>query len=409
MTATSCRPRWEVADVFRLFGESYQAERRLPPSHLRVMRNILTCRTATLGGHMEACDSCSHERPAYNSCRDRHCPKCQTMAKEKWLAERKSDLLPVDYYHKVFTLPHELNAVTLANKRVVLGILFRATAETLAQFGRDPRSRLGGKVGFTLVLHTWNQQLLDHFHLHCVIPAGALSGDGQTWVKAKHHRFLFSVKALSVVFRAKFIAHLEQAFHDGELDFSGALSDLAHPMLFDGLVEKVRHKKWVVYSKAPFGGPGQVLDYLGRYTHRVAISNHRLVDVTADGVTFAYRDRSDASKNKTAQVTGEEFVRRFLLHVLPRGFQRIRHYGILASRGKTEALAASRAALGVTKPPTKPKAMSAVDRLLALTGIDIKKCPRCIGGRMQRDRLLVGKCRYQDYPRPDFAGCFNTS
>lgn len=385
MTATSTRPRWEVADVFRRFGTSFTAEHGLPASHLRIMRHIETCRTAVLGGHMEACDSCDHERPVYNSCRDRHCPKCQTMTKEKWLAARRAELLPVDYYHKVFTLPHELNALVLANKRVVLALLFRAVSETLLQFGRDRRNRLGGTAGFTLVLHTWNQKLLDHFHIHCVIPAGVLSDDGTTWIAAKSDRFLFPVKALSVVFRAKFLAHLRCAFEDGDLAFPGELAPRGEPHAFADLLSSIATKKWVVYSKAPFGGPERVLEYLGRYTHRVAISNHRLVDVTGGDIAFSYRDRADGNKVKTATVSGHEFVRRFLLHALPRGFTRIRHYGLLASRKKAESLAACRAALGAAPPATPAKIHGgAVERLLALTGIDVLKCPKCATGRMKR-------------------------
>ena len=375
------RPRWEVADVFRRFGASYEATRRLPFTHRRVMQHIKDCRTAALGGHLEECDSCGHQRPTYNSCRDRHCPKCQTMAKEKWLEARKADLLPVDYFHKVFTIPHAINALTLANKRVMLGILFAAVAETLLQFGRDPRSRIGGRVGFTLVLHTWNQKLLDHFHLHCVIPAGALSDDGQRWIKSRNAGFLFSVKALGIVFRAKFIARLRIAFEGAELHFPGDLVPLAEPRRFELLLEDLTQKNWVVYSKAPFGGPEKVLEYLGRYTHRVAISNHRIVDVNDQDVSFAYQDRADGNQKKTLTLTGHEFVRRFLLHVLPSGFTRIRHYGFLASRGKKEALTHCRAALGATAPrPIEEK--TATQRLLDATGVDVLKCPHCPTGRM---------------------------
>jgi hypothetical protein len=330
------------------------------------------------------------------------------MAKEKWLAERKSELLPVDYYHKVFTLPHELNGLTLANKRLVLGILFRSVADTLLQFGRDPRSRLGGKVGFTLVLHTWNQQLLDHFHVHCVIPAGALLSDGRTWVKAKHDSFLFSVRALAIVFRAKFVDALVKAYEGGELTLPGALSELADHQLFEDLIQRLRHKDWVVYSKAPFGGPERVLEYLGRYTHRVAVSNHRLKDVSASGVTFTYRDRRDGNKTKDQTVSGCEFIRRFLLHVLPRGFQRIRHYGILASRGKAETLAACREALDMHEPPAKPQPISAVERLLTVTGIDVKKCPCCFTGQMRRS-LLLQNLTSPRFKQPELADCLNTS
>jgi hypothetical protein len=382
-----------MADVLRRFSESYMASRRMPSSHLRVINKIVSCRTAALGGHLERCDNgaCAYERPVYNSCGNRHCPKCGTMAKEKWLEARRADLLPVPYYHKVFTLPHQLNALTLANKRIVLGLLFRAVADTLLVFGRDPRSRLGGKVGFTLVLHTWNQQQLDHFHLHCVIPAGALSDDGETWIPAKHHKFLFSIRALSIVFKAKFISRLTDAFTESKLIFPGNLAPLGNARNFDDFLESLRPKKWVVYSKAPFGGPGQVLDYLGRYTHRVAISNHRIRDVGEQTVTFNYRDRADENKKKTMTLSGEEFIRRFLLHVLPSGFQRIRHYGILAGRSKADALAKCRAALSAAAPAKAPE-VPAAERLLNVAGIDIKRCPCCGTGEMQRiEKIYPGK------------------
>jgi hypothetical protein len=382
--SVTTRPQWEMADVLRRFSEGYMASHGLPSSHLRVINDIVSCRTAALGGHLERCDngSCAFERPVYNSCGNRHCPKCGTMAKEKWLEARRADLLPVPYYHKVFTLPHQLNTLTLANKRIVLGLLFRAVADTLLQFGRDPRSRLGGKVGFTLVLHTWNQQLLDHFHLHCVIPAGALSDDGATWIPAKHHKFLFSVRAMSIVFRSKFISLLTEAFTAGKLIFPGNLAPLGNATNFDDLLESLRRKKWVVYSKAPFGGPGQVLDYLGRYTHRVALGNHRIRDVGEQSVTFSYRDRANDNKKKTMTLSSDEFIRRFLLHVLPSGFQRIRHYGILAGRSKADALAKCRAALGAATPADAPE-VTAAERLLSVAGIDIKRCPCCKIGEMQ--------------------------
>lgn len=387
MQEKSDRPRWEVADVFRRFGASYAAERPMPSFHTRVMRHILDCRTAALGGHVERCGDCGLERPVYNSCRDRHCPKCQTMAKERWVEARKAELLPVEYFHKVFTLPHELNGLALVNKRVVLGILFKAVAETLLSFGKDSRSRLGGKVGFTLVLHTWNQQLLDHFHLHCVIPAGGLSEDGRTWIKSRSGGFLFSVKALGIVFRGKFLDALARAYDQEDLIFPGAISDLSNPQLFATLVESLRSKEWVVYSKAPFGGPERVLEYLGRYTHRVAIANHRLVDVADEGVRFSYRDRADDNKTKVAAVSGHEFIRRFLLHALPRGFVRIRHYGFLASRNKQDMLMHCRQALAVRTLEITPR--KSAEEMLLQRGIDLRCCPRCITGRMRKDHELL--------------------
>lgn len=382
-TALPTKPKWEMADVFRRFGPKYQLQHVVPTSHSKVMNDIVDCRTAALGGHMEECDSCDYKRPVYNSCRNRHCPKCQTMAKEKWLEDRKADLLPVPYFHNVFTLPHELNDLVLANKRLLLGLLFQEVSKTLLQFGKDPRSRLGGRVGFTLVLHTWNQTLLDHFHLHCVIPAGALSADERRWIASKNERYLFSVKALAKVFRSKYLEGLKQAFDKGKVVFSGQTSHLKNPDLFDDLICRLYAKDWVVYSKAPFGGPEKVLEYLGRYTHRVAISNHRLANIDDDSVTFSYRDRNDASQKKVMTLTGHEFIRRFMLHVLPRGFMRIRHYGLLASRTKTKALNACRQTLGVSKPePTTKK--SPEQRLFEICGIDLFKCPCCNQGRMQK-------------------------
>jgi hypothetical protein len=390
MTGTSVeRPRYEVADVFRLFGDRYKSDHSLPSHHLRIMKKIEQCRTAALGGHMEYCDTCDFERPAYNSCRNRHCPKCQTMTKEKWLEQRRSELLPVSYFHQVFTLPHELNALTLANKTEMLNMLFKAVSDTLMTFGRDTK-HLGGLVGFTLILHTWNQQLFEHFHLHCVMPSGAL-GPEDNWINSKYPNFLFPVKALARVFRGKFIDLLHQAYNRGKLNFPGVCSDLSHPVFFEGFLEQLKSKEWVVYSKKSFGGPETTLSYLGRYTHRVALSNHRIKDVGDDGVTFSYRDRSDGNKEKLTTISGEEFIRRFLLHTLPRGFMRIRHYGFLASRGKKERLSKCRESLNVAMPvqPDHPQKESPEDRLLRLTGIDILKCPCCEKGRMIKGPLLA--------------------
>ncbi len=381
------RPRWEMADIVRRFGEDFSAHNRLTFSHLRVMRHIRECRTSALGGHMEKCDSCGHERPVYNSCRDRHCPKCQALTKEKWLKARKAELLPVEYFHSVFTLPHELNPLIIRNKRVLLKVLFQSVSETLLKFGRDKRSRLGGLVGFTLILHTWNQKLLNHFHLHCVIPAGALSFDENRWIKPRNPGFLFSVKALGLVFRSKYLEHLKQAYEDDKLKFSGVVEPLKDPVCFGELIKSLRSKQWVVYSKAPFGGPEKVLDYLGRYTHRVAISNNRILDVDGERVTFSYRDRSDGNKKKACTTTGLEFMRRFLLHILPRGFSRIRHYGFLANRKKKEHLGRCRELLGAEIPSPTTK-QTPEQLLLQVTGIDILKCPCCGNGRMNKVRCL---------------------
>jgi hypothetical protein len=382
------RPRFGVADVFRLFGPEYRARHRLPADHLKAMRNIEQCRTAALGGHLEECDRCGYEHPFYNSCGDKHCPGCQTMAKEKWIEARKADLLPVPYFHQVFTLPHELNRLILSNKKTMLAILFKSVAETLKDFGADPKQRLGGEVGFTLVLHTWNQRIFDHFHLHGIIPAGALKADG-SWVGAKHDKYLFPGKAISLAFRGKFIAFLRRAYNNNELSFIGHCAELAHPIRFEGFLDDLCGKRWRVYAKRAFQGPSAVLDYLGRYTHRVAISNYRILDVTKEGVAFSYRDRSDNNKEKVETVSGKEFIRRFLLHIVPYGFMRIRHYGFLANCKKKENLEKCRRALNADAPavdPNPPK--TAPERLLKLTGIDVLECPRCRKGRMRITKEL---------------------
>ncbi len=357
------RPKRELADIFRQYGESYR--HALPLSHQKVMRAIEVCRTAELGGHLERCNACGFERPAYNSCRNRHCPKCQSMAKAKWLFKQKSELLPVGYFHLVFTLPHELNPLILANKRVLLNILFKAVSETLLAFGR---THLQGQMGFLTVLHTWDQTLKDHFHLHCLIPAGALSFDQSRWISARKN-FLFPVKALSLVFRGKFLDFLKRASNQGKVEFQGKAKAL-------------RKKKWVVYAKKPFGSPEKVLDYLGRYTHRVALSNDRILSVHDGQVTFSYRDRRDGDRLKTMTLEAEEFIRRFLLHVLPEGFMRIRHFGYLANRSKKHALARCRELLGLN--PTLPELSkkSPHEMMLDLTGIDLTRCPTCKQGTM---------------------------
>src|SRR6266568_7619229 len=280
LAAGEARP--ELADVFRRYGQSYQRTHRLLACEQRVMRAVSICRTQELGGHLDRCDSCGFERPAYNSCRNRHCPKCQSLAKAQWLEKHTSELLPVGYFHLVFTLPHELNRLILVNKKVLINLLFQAVSETLSKFAR---THLRGTLGLTAVLHTWNQQLNDHFHLHCLIPAGALSLDQNRWIPARKN-FLFHVKALSIVFRAKFLDLLKKAFDQKKLLFIGQSAHLADPLSFKLLLKTVEQKSWVVYAKKPFASPDHVLDYLGRYTHRVALSNNRICSVHNSEVTF---------------------------------------------------------------------------------------------------------------------------
>jgi len=363
--------RAELADIFRQHGESYRKTHFLPASHKKVMRAVSVCRTQELGGHLKQCDSCGFEHPAYNSCRNRHCPKCQSLAKAKWLEKQTSELLPVGYFHLVFTLPHVLNGLILAHKKIVLALLFKAVSETLLQFGQR---RFGATVGITAVLHTWDQTLKDHFHLHCLVPAGALSLDQRRWIGARPN-FLFPVKALSRVFRGKFLDRLERTCEKGKL-----------PAASQGLKE-LRKQSWVVYAKKPFGSPKTVLDYLGRYAHRVALSNDRILQVENGEVTLSYRDRKDGDREKTLILDAHEFIRRFLLHILPDGFMRIRHFGFLANRSKKRALAQCRRLLKMDAAlPQNPKE-SAKDLLLRITGVDLSRCPSCHNGTM----IVVGE------------------
>jgi hypothetical protein len=379
--AVAPRPAYEVGAIFRQYGEAYQQRHPLPAHLRRVMRAIATCRTAALGGHLERCDYCGHERPVYNSCRDRHCPKCQALAKARWLADRRAELLPVGYFHNVFTLPHELNDLLAANQRLLYALLFRCVAQTLQAFAADPQYGLGGQLGFTAVLHTWDQKLLYHVHLHCVIAGGALAFDGSRWLSARP-RYLFPVRALSAAFRGQYLDGLRQAFARGELVLPGRLAALATPAAFDAWLKPLEQKDWVVYSQPPFAGPEQVLDYLSRYTHRVAISNHRLRGVEDGRVTFAYRDRRAGNRLKQLTVPAEEFIRRFVLHVVPAGFCRVRHYGFLGNRVKEERLACCRRLLGAAPAPLAEVPAGTLALLRYLTGVDVTRCPQCQEGHM---------------------------
>ncbi len=376
--------RWEVADIFREYGPAYRQAHPLSLAQLKVMHAIEVCRTAYLGGHLEQCDSCDYQRPVYNSCRNRHCPKCQTLTKARWLAARQKELLPVGYFHSVFTLPHELNPLARLNQKVVYDLLFRSVAETLQEFGADPKHGLGGKLGFTAILHTWDQQLRYHIHLHCLIAGGALSFDGQGWTAARPN-FLFPVQALSRVFRGKFIYYLQQAFLAGQLLFPGKAGSLGTDQGFSNLIQQLWGKDWVVYTKRPFAGPEQVLDYLGHYTHRVAIANHRIQQVEGGWVTFTYRDRRNGGQLQAMTLRAEEFIRRFLLHVVPDSYMRIRHFGFLANRNKEQDLGRCRDLLGVSLPVPGSQGSAGADTnelMLQLTGVDLTKCPDCHRGTM---------------------------
>src|SRR5712691_1399183 len=394
------RPAVEVADIFRAHGAAYRHTHALSRAQRRAMHAIETCRTAALGGHRETCDTCGAERLAYNSCRNRHCPKCQTLAKERWLAARRAELLPIDYFHVVFTLPHTLNPLAQGNPRVIYTLLFRAVAATLTTFARDPR-HLGGDLGGTAILHTWGQNLSQHLHLHCVVTGGALAQDGARWIAAPPG-FLFPVRALAKVFRGKYLGALQRAFTTGKLVFAGSLASLADPAAFAAWLQELRQPDWVVYAKRPFAGPTQVLEYLGRYTHRVALSNERLVSSTDGVVRFRWKDYADGNRVKVMTLAAEEFIRRFLLHVVPGGFVRIRHFGFLANRARRTKLARCRALLAQPSAPPAAAVESVPALMLRLTGIDIERCPICEQGRLRVTEILAAT------PSPRGASCSST-
>ncbi len=372
--------RLELADIVRAQGAAFCAGRSLSGIQYRALRAIEACRTAALGEHLEQCDACGAQRYAYHSCRNRHCPKCQTLAKERWLAARRAELLPVAYCHLVFTLPHELNALAQGNPSQIYSILFAAASATLIEFGANPRW-LGGEIAATLVLHTWGQNLNQHLHLHCLVAAGALHAEGH-WISARRG-FLFPAQALSKVFRGKFLGALGSALRSGALQFAGTTAALADAPSSQRFIAAPREHDWVVYAKQPFSGPQQVLDYLGRYTHRVAISNNRLVSFEHGQVRFRYKDYAHGNRRKVMRIDAAEFIRRFLLHVLPRGFMRIRHYGLLANRTKRAKLAAACAALDAPVPATPACAPESVAAFwLRVAALDIRQCPHCRLGRM---------------------------
>jgi hypothetical protein len=382
------RPKLEVADVLRRYGETYREQHSasLSTAERRIMSAIELCRTAALGSHLEQCDQCRFERVAYDSCRNRHCPKCQSLARAQWIEDRQAELLDTQYFHVVFTLPEEIAAIAYQNKEVVYRILFRATSETLRTIAADPK-HLGAEIGFFAVLHSWGQNLLFHPHLHCVVPGGGLSPDGDRWISCRPGFFL-PVRVLSRLFRRLFLELLEKAFDKHKLRFFTSLCELQQRQAFLRYLAPLRQSEWVVYAKPPFAGPQQVLDYVGRYTHRVAISNNRLLDIEDGQVQFHYKDYRHDSQQKVMTLSADEFIRRFLLHVLPNGFQRIRYYGFLGNRFRQEKLQRCRQLLGmasadqpssVTQPPKDYR-----DRYQELTGQSLRVCPVCHRGQMVR-------------------------
>ena len=382
MTAPLCppappRPALEVADIFRRFGPRYRRDHALSLEQLKVMRAIEACRTAALGGHVDQCDRCDHLQISYNSCGNRHCPKCQGLKQLRWIEARKQQLLPIEYFHVVFTLPEGLNDLVRFNERLLYGLLFKAASATLQAFAAR---HWGGRLGITAVLHTWGQNLSLHPHLHCIVTGGALSFDEQRW-KSAPQGYLFPVRALSQVFRGKYLDGLRQAYQAEALVLPPSLAEAG---ALQALLGRLKAQHWVVYAKRPFAGPEQVVEYLGRYTHRVALSNRRLVALDQDRVCFRWKDYRAGGQSKVMRLSAEEFIRRFLLHVLPSGFVRLRHYGLLANTVSGRALAQCRVLLEAPMVVEAVEGGSYAALLEALLGVDVMRCPVCGQGRLQR-------------------------
>ena len=388
------RPPLEVADIVRAAGEAFIERNRhwIRWKHVKVLRAIARCRTAALGGHIDQCTRCGHRAISYNSCRDRHCPKCQTAARDRWIAARQKELLPTRYLHVVFTLPGRLAPVVLQNKKILYDLLFRTSAETLLQVARDPR-HLGAEIGFFSVLHTWSQKLTAHPHVHCVVPAGGLSPDRTRWIRSRDNYFL-PKEVLGELFRGKFVGALKEAFQNGQLHFHGDLKLLAQPKIFAAWLRPLHRQDWVVYLKPPFGGPEYVVHYLGRYTHRVAISNHRLVSCSDGQVTFRWRDSAHHNEQKLLTLSLDEFLRRFLLHILPKGFMRIRNFGFLANRKRAQLLPLCFHLLGATPQPQVASHPSDTNN-----SSPSWRCPQCGGPMKVIDRFTAAELQLRSPPK----------
>jgi len=375
----------EVQDIFLKHGNTYRTNHKLTLVQHKAISAIQKCRTSRLGGHKEVCDDCGHTRISYNSCRNRHCPKCQALAKERWIENQKSNLLNIGYFHVVFTIPDSLNSMTYQNQKAIYTLLFKTVAETLTELASD-KKYLGAKIGFTSVLHTWGQNLIHHPHVHCIVPGGGLSSIGK-WVNSRK-KFFIPVKVLSRKFRGKLLYHLKQLYNQNKLEFHGSQAYLANNKDFEELLSSLYNKEWVVYCKPPFKNAACVVEYLGRYTHRVAISNKRIVSLEKDTVTFKWRDYKDDSKQKLMTLSADEFIRRFLIHILPNGFMKIRHYGLLGNRNKTTKLKLCKQ---LTHTPLLTKEKSSILQLIQkITGMDLSKCPIC-GSDKPKQFMSLGK------------------
>lgn len=371
----------EVQNIFQQNGQVFRQNHKLPTNVRKAMSAVENCRTEVLGGHMDTCDECGYYRISYNSCRNRHCPKCQTLTKERWIEARKEDLLNVRYFHVVFTIPDTLNGIVFQNQKVLYSILFKSVSETLLELAAD-KKYLGAKLGFTSILHTWGQNLMLHPHIHCIVPGGGLNSINQ-WVDTKK-KFFIPVKVLSRKFRGKFLYYLKQTYGENELKFYGQQEYLSNDINFQNLLSSLYQEEWIVYCKSPFKNASCVIEYLGRYTHRVAISNNRILKLEDGNVTFKWRDYRQGKKEKVMTVTADEFIRRFLIHILPDRFTKIRHYGLLGSRNKTTRLRLCKRLTDTPENPNPKEKASYLQLLMKLTGKDLSICPCCGLGRLSR-------------------------
>lgn len=409
------KPKLEVADIFRLHGEQYRNEHRLNSSQQKAMRDIQACRTAILGGHVDICEhGCGFQRISYNSCRNRHCPKCQSLQSARWLTKTQAKILPTHYFHMVFTVPRELHPIIFQNHRRLYNILFNAAAQSLLQFAKDWK-RLRAEVGFTAVLHTWNQEMLFHPHLHIVVTGGGLDPSHSKWIPSQNN-FLVPVRALSKKFAGKFLGLLKKAYAGNELRLLDHIQHLQQPRSFGRLMDKLYARKWVVYCKQPFGGPEHVFHYLGRYTHKVAISNHRLVQLSHDRVTFLARDNQNPGRKRAVTVSPHEFIRRFLLHIIPERFMKTRHYGLMAPGAASAKLEIARNLIQTAKGRSSETQLVSEDCslkttqtkdwvqiLCEITGIDLRICPNCSGVMVRRPLSALQQLPAAFEHRPAFS------